>query len=104
MAILQATDENFQDLKRDGIAIIDFYSTHCGPCRVLLPVLLKIENDLPFVNLIKVNTDECPKLAAEYKIFAVPTIYLSKDGEMKEYQRGYEEDAIKQEIGALLYQ
>lgn len=104
MAVLQATDENFQELKREGISIIDFYSTHCGPCRLLLPVLLKIETELPFINLIKVNTDECPRLAAEYKISNLPTVYFSKDGEMQEYQQGYDEEAMKQKIGTLLYQ
>lgn len=104
MAVLQATDDNFQELKKEGISIIDFYSTHCGPCRVLLPVLMKIETELPFINLIKVNTDECPRLAAEYKISMVPTVYLCKDGEMAEYQKSYDEEVIKQHIGALLYQ
>lgn len=103
MALLQATDENFNELKKDGIAIVDFYSTHCGPCRLLLPTLLKIESDMPFIKLIKVNTDECPRLAEEYKIYSLPTVYLSKDGNMAEYQQEYDEDIIKQAIGALLY-
>lgn len=104
MAVLQATDENFDELKKDGIAIVDFYSTHCGPCRVLLPVLLQIENEMPFINLIKVNTDECPKVASEYKISAVPTVYLVKDGKMTEYQHSYDPDIIKQALGELLYE
>lgn len=103
MALLQATDENFNELKKDGIAIVDFYSTHCGPCRLLLPTLLKIESEMPFIKLIKVNTDNCPKLAEEYKIYSLPTVYLAKDGNMMEYQQGLDEDKIKQALGALLY-
>lgn len=103
MAVLQATDENFNNLIKDGIAIVDFYSTHCGPCRLLLPVLLKVESALPFINLIKVNTDDCPKLTEKYKISSLPTVYLAKNGNMTEYQKDYNEDTLNQALGALLY-
>ena len=102
--VLQATDSNFNELKSKGVGIIDFYSTHCGPCKLLLPVLLKIESEMPFINLIKVNTDECPKVAAEFKISSVPTLYLVKGGKMTEYQRSYAEDDIKQALAALIYE
>lgn len=101
--VLQATDSNFNELKSEGVGIIDFYSTHCGPCKVLLPVLLKIESEMPFINLIKVNTDECPKVAEEFRISAVPTVYLFKDGKMTEYQRSYAEEDIKQALAAVIY-
>ena len=48
--VLQATDSNFNELKSEGVGIIDFYSTHCGPCKVLLPVLLKIESEMQASN------------------------------------------------------
>lgn len=103
MAVIEATDESFDELKKDGVAIVDFYSTHCGPCRVLLPVLLGIENQLPFINLIKVNTDNCPKLADRFRISSLPTVYLSRDGEMTEYHGGRDEDSIKEKLGEILY-
>lgn len=104
MAVFEATDESFDELVKEGVSIVDFYSTHCGPCRVLLPVLLSIENQLPFINLIKINTDSCPKLAGRFRISAVPTVYFSKEGEMTEYHGGQDEDSIKEKLSKILYE
>lgn len=104
MAILQATDDNFKSLVETGVSIVDFYSTHCGPCRALLPKLMQVETELPFINLVKVNTDDCPKLAGEFKIELLPTIYLCKDGSMKEYNGLAEVDDIRSALGELLYE
>ena len=104
MAIFNASDDNFNELKKEGVAIVDFFSTHCGPCRALLPTLLKLETELPFISLIKVNTDDCPKLSEEYRIDLLPTLYLCKEGQMKEYDGERDEDSLREAIGALLYE
>ena len=49
MAVFTAQDDIFDGMVSEGIGIVDFYSTHCGPCRVLLPKLLQIEAQMPFV-------------------------------------------------------
>ena len=103
MAIYEAKDDNFDELIKDGVSIIDFYSTHCGPCRALLPTLLKIEGELPFINLVKVNTDFCPELADRFQIQSLPTLFLSKDGRTEPYDDTRNEDDLKQAIGSLLY-
>ncbi len=104
MAVILATDESFHQDIAQGVSLVDFYSTHCGPCRVLLPKLMEIETELPFINLVKVNTDDCPQIAEEFRILAVPTIYLAKDGQMTEYQHAFDPDGIKEALGALLYE
>ena len=104
MAVYQATDETFDGMIAQGVSIVDFFSTHCGPCRVLLPVLMGIEAELPFINLVKVNTDLCPKLAERFLIRSLPTVYLCRDGEMKEYFGSRDADSLKEALGELLYQ
>ena len=103
MAVILATDETFHEAIAQGVSLVDFYSTHCGPCRVLLPKLMEIETELPFINLVKVNIDDCPQVANEFRISGVPDIYLAKDGQMTEYQAAYDPDSIKDALGALLY-
>lgn len=104
MAVLQITDDTFDGVVRDGICIVDFYSTHCGPCRVLLPQLLRLEADMPFINLVKVNTDDCLALAQRFHIAAVPTIYLGKDGCLQEYYGELSYEGILQALGKLIYE
>ena len=101
--IVEARDDNFDALKAEGVALIDFYSTHCGPCRALLPTLLKLEGEMPFITLIKVNTDNCPVLAERYQILSLPTLYLSRDGEMQTLH-AWDEDQMREAIGKLLYE
>ncbi len=104
MAVRQATDASFSELIREGVCVVDFYSTHCGPCRLLLPKLMNLEAEFPFIQLIKVNTDECPGLATEYKIYTLPTVYLCKDGRMDEYKGALDPESLRQAVGKLLYE
>lgn len=104
MAVLLAQDTTFDEMIQEGVSIVDFYSTHCGPCRLLLPTLLELEAQMPFIHLIKVNTDHCPILAEKYMIRSLPTIYLCKDGNMMEYHGYLELEALQEALAKLLYE
>ena len=104
MAVLLAQDQTFDQMIAEGVSIIDFYSTHCGPCRLLLPTLMELEAQMPFIKLIKVNTDECPQLAERFKIRSLPTVYLCKDGQMKEYHNYLELEYLQEALAKLLYE
>ena len=103
MAVYEATDRDFRDYVEEGVYIVDFYNDHCGPCRMLLPMLLEIESEMPFIKLIKVNTDRCTETADEFKVLSLPTLYLGKDGSFTEYSGGRSIDEIRSAIGAILY-
>lgn len=104
MAVFNAQDETFDTLIAQGVGIVDFYSTHCGPCRLLLPKLLQIEAQMPFIRLIKVNTDHCPQLTERFQIAGVPAVYLFKDGTMQEYQQIMDQEPIQRTLAKLLYE
>lgn len=104
MAVLEALDHTFDEMISEGVSIIDFYSTHCGPCRALLPTLLEVEASMPFTNLIKINTDHCPKLAERFMIRSLPTIYLCKDGKMNEYHGELELEVLQEKLAELYYE
>jgi len=104
MAVFNAQDDSFGGMIAEGTGIVDFYSTHCGPCRVLLPKLLQIEAQMPFIRLVKVNTDDCPELAERFHIAGVPAVYLFKDGILQEYQGMMEQEPIQTALAKLLYE
>ena len=74
----------------DGVALVDFFATWCGPCKMLSPNLEALAEENPDLKVIKVDVDEANELAARYQIQAVPTLILFKNGERVETRMGYQ--------------
>lgn len=99
-----AKENDLKDLMREGFCVVDFYSDTCGPCKMLAPVLNKLESELNFINVIKVNISEYPAYAEEFDIRAVPTTLFYSDGDMKERCTGFmTETQIREKVGQYLY-
>jgi len=80
------TDASFGTdvLSADKPVIVDFWAEWCGPCRKLGPILDEISVQYgEKVNVVKVNVDDNPGIAAEYGITSIPAVYLFKDGQVK---------------------
>ncbi|GLC29448.1 thioredoxin family protein [Clostridium omnivorum] len=104
MATQLATAENYGELIKEGFVIVDFFSETCVPCKTFSEILVEIEYELPFVNIVKVNTTKYPKLAKKNKIFGVPTVFFMNNGEMIERHTGVlSEKEVKSKIGEFLY-
>ncbi len=60
-------------------AIVDFYATWCGPCKMFGPVFedASLKND---INFVKVDVDKYSEIAREYGVMTIPTVILFKDG------------------------
>ncbi len=57
------------EAKAADAAVVDFNATWCGPCRMLAPVLEEVSEELKGqVSFYSVDVDECPSLAAEYRV------------------------------------
>ena len=73
-------DENFDEIIKNRV-LVDFYADWCGPCRMLGPVLEKIDG----IDIIKVNVDESGELARKYGVMSIPCVILFEDS--KEIKR-----------------
>ena len=87
MIIHDITDENFNENIGEGIVLIDFFATWCGPCKMLtveIDELVKINKE---VKVVKV--DKCGITAMKYGVMSVPTLILYKNGEKLDSKTGY---------------
>ncbi len=87
---------NFQtEIKEyEGLAIVDFFATWCGPCKMLTPIIDKLAEQFDGkVKIVKVDIDESPELAQEYKVMSVPTVIFLKNGEVLETLIGVQNNA-----------
>jgi thioredoxin 1 len=87
--------EDFNELIKKGLHLVDFYAEWCGPCKMMMPVLESIEDR---INIIKVNVDEHEDLAKEYRIMSIPTLIFFKDGELQEELVGFRSKEELEEI------
>ncbi len=61
--------------------LVDFYSTTCGPCRMLAPTIERLAEQYEGrAAVYKVNVDRLPELAGRYGIQGVPSVLFFQDG------------------------
>ena len=69
-----------EKLKEYPNAIVDFYATWCGPCKVIAPKIHKLAEENKKIGFFKVDVDQAEDLAAHFKIEAMPTFIVFKGG------------------------
>lgn len=82
MTICHTTDTTFtQDLQSEGLTLVNFWATWCGPCRMFGTILEAFDQESNEVRILKVNVDEYADTAAQFGIMSIPTTILFKDGQ-----------------------
>ena len=78
-------EEEFYDIVQNDLWLVDFYTTWCGPCKMLASILEEID----YMNILKVDADKYPNLAKKFGIMSVPTLCFYKNGLMMQKEIGY---------------
>jgi len=82
---VKLTDANFKETISEGVTLVDFWATWCGPCRRQGPIVEEIASELGSQATIgKLDVDHNKTISSEYYIRTIPTILIFKDGEVQE--------------------
>jgi len=91
---------NFDQTVANGLVLVDFWATWCGPCKMLAPTIDAIATEYKDRVVVgKVDVDESEAIARRFGIMSIPTLFLFKDGEVVEKLVGYR---LKMELEQLL--
>lgn len=80
MAVI-LNEKNFADEIKEGVTLVDFWAEWCGPCKMMLPILEQVAKEMEWkAKVAKINVDEEPGLAWQFRIMSIPTLIIFKDG------------------------
>jgi thioredoxin 1 len=102
------TSANFDSevTKFQGVALVDFWATWCGPCLMQAPILdelMKEYENNPNVKIRKLDTDENQDIAGRYNIMSIPNLKFFKNGQLVAELVGLsDKERIKEKIEEVL--
>ena len=95
------TDATFEAETNEGLVLVDFWATWCGPCMMQAPILEQLSEEMDEDEL-KIDVDENPETAQKFGIMSIPTLLFKKDGEVVKQVAGvHTKDQIKAIVAEL---
>ena len=83
------SQEEFDNLiKTNNNVIVDFWAPWCGPCKMVIPLVERLSEELPNVTFAKVNIDEVVDVPTKYNVRSIPTLIKFKDGNLDSLRVG----------------
>ena len=98
------TDATFEAETSEGLVLVDFWATWCGPCLMQAPILeqLSQEIDEDELKIVKIDVDENQDTAQKLGIMSIPTLLFKKDGEVVKQVAGvHTKEQIKEIVAEL---
>ena len=83
--VIEINDDNYEaEVLRSAVPVLmDFWGEHCGPCRILKPVLSSLSESLgDKAKVVTVDVAVNQKLFGEFGVTVVPTLIVMKEGKV----------------------
>lgn len=72
-------EKEFKDALGNGVQLLNFHATWCGPCKMLSPVLEEISEKMG-IDVFKVDVEQDRSFAIDMQVQGTPTTFFYKDG------------------------
>ena len=90
MSVLHLNESEFNEkIPASPVAMVDFWATWCGPCKMTAPIIEEIAAEAKDFKVYKVDVDNVPDAAVAYGVSSIPTIISFKGGKEHARHIGY---------------
>ena len=102
--IINTSDFKGRVEENQGVVVVDFFATWCGPCKMLAPVFEQVGEEMKNeATFLKVDIDQSLEIAQKFRITTVPTMMIFKDGKPVETLVGFmPKESIVQKVKSHL--